>query len=342
MTSHTTAAQRGPAGAGTRAGRARGAIAALLAAALVALTAACSTTSEGGSGAGAAPAGTTAGTTRVVTTPDGDVTVPASPKRIVGLSYAAAWLLDAGIPMVGVTAIDDAALSAEQKAKVKEIPLVGEGNELNFEKIASLRPDLIVISAPKRVQFQIDKLRPIAPVVSFGIGNPDELLPTTLKVTDAAGHPEAGLAVKKQYEDKAAKLRATYAEKLARTNWAIVNSGEPGKFSAYDGKSWLGLVVKDAGGRFATLPGVTFTDAWADLSFEEIGKLESADVILVDGDEEGGKPSAETTELLGQANWKSLKAARNGQVHPVPAFFTSRYPEAVRILDQLEQVLTSL
>ncbi|MFE6747510.1 ABC transporter substrate-binding protein [Kitasatospora purpeofusca] len=340
MTSHTTAAQRGPAGTGPRKGGPRGAIAVFLAAALVALTAACSTTSEGG-GSAAAPSGGTASATRLVTTPDGDITVPASPKRIVGLSYAAAWLLDAGIPMVGVTSIDDAALSAEQKAKVKEIPLVGEGNELNFEKIASLKPDLIVISAPKRVQFQIDKLKPIAPVVSFGIGNPDELLPTSLKVTDAAGRPEAGLAVKKQYEDKAAKLRTTYAEKLAGTDWAIVNSGEPGKFSAYDGKSWLGMVVKDAGGRFATLPGVTFTDAWADLSFEEIGKLESADVILVDGDEEGGKPSAETTELLGQANWKSLKAAKNNQVHPVPAFFTSRYPEAVRILDQLEQILKS-
>ncbi|MED7955362.1 ABC transporter substrate-binding protein [Streptomyces sp. BE303] len=325
----------------TRARGPRGVLAALLTTVLIAAAAACTTSSDGSASDSRDPSASS-NATRVVSTPDGDVTVPAKPKRIIGLSYAAAWLLDSGIPMVGVTSIDDAALSAEQKAKVKEIPLVGEGNELNFEKIASLTPDLIIISAPKRVQFQIDKLKPIAPVVSFGIGNPDELLATTLKVTDAAGRPEAGLKVKKEYEDKAARIKTAYADKLAKTSWAIVNSGESGKFSAYNGKSWLGLVLKDVGGKFAALPGVGFEDAWADLSYEEIGKLDGADVILVDGDEPGTKPSAETTDLMNQTNWKSLKAAKAQQVHPVPAFFTSRYPEAGRILDQLEQILKTL
>ncbi|MFJ8045500.1 ABC transporter substrate-binding protein [Kitasatospora sp. NPDC096147] len=333
----------------TAPGRARGfaarmrRTAAVLFAALVVTTAAaCSTTSTGGDPA-AAPSGSAgAATTRVVKTPDGDVTIPAAPKRIVGLSYAAMWLLDADIPVVGMTSVDEAALSPAQKEKVKAVPVVGEGNELNFEKIQSLTPDLIIISAPKRVEFQIDKLKPIAPVVSFGIGDPEELLPTSVKITEAAGQAERGLKVKKEYEDKAARIKSAYADKLARTKWAIVNSGEAGKFSAYDGSSWLGLVVKDMGGTFAALPGVTFEDAWFDLSFEEIGKLEPADVILVDGSGEGGGPSAETAELLKQTNWQSLKAAKAKQVHPVPDFFTSRYPEASKILDQLEQVLKSL
>ncbi|MFB6894192.1 ABC transporter substrate-binding protein [Kitasatospora sp. NPDC056327] len=311
----------------------------VLAALVLTAAAACSTTSDGDSTAGGASSGAA---TRVVNTPTGDVTIPAAPKRIIGLSYAAMWLLDAEIPVVGMTSVDEAALSSAQKEKVKSIPVVGEGNELNFEKIQSLNPDLIIISAPKRVEFRIDKLQPIAPVVSFGIGDPAELLPTSVKITEVAGQKERGEKVKKEYEEKAARIRTAYADKLAKTTWAIANSGEAGKFSVYDGASWLGLVVKDMGGRFAELPGVKFEDAWFDLSFEEIGKLEPADVVLVDGTGEGGKPSAETADLLAQTNWKALKAAKNNQVHPVPDFFTSRYPEASKILDQLEQVLKSL
>ncbi|MGW6918959.1 ABC transporter substrate-binding protein [Kitasatospora sp. NPDC054939] len=336
MSSNPTAA--GTAGPATRLRRAA---TALFAGLVLTAAAACSTTTTPDSGgSGAASSG--AATTRVVSTPDGEVTIPANPKRIVGLSYAAMWLLDADIPVVGMTSVDEAALSPAQKEKVKSIPVVGEGNELNFEKLQSLNPDLIIISAPKRVEFKIDKLKPIAPVVSFGISDPSVLLPTSLKVADAAGQKERGEKVKKEYEEKAARIKTTYADKLARTKWAIANSGEAGKLSAYNGSSWLGMVVKDMGGQFAELPGVTFEDAWFDLSFEEIGKLEPADVILVDGTGEGGKPSAETTDLMNQTNWKALKAAKNNQVHPVPDFFTARYPEAVKILDQLEQVLKSL
>ncbi|MFC4054922.1 ABC transporter substrate-binding protein [Actinomadura syzygii] len=279
---------------------------------------------------------------RTVQTPDGPVQIPAKPKRIIGLSYAAAWLLDAGVSMVGVTDIDENALTEQQRAQIKKVPLVGEGNELNLEKIVSLWPDLIVISAPKRVTFPIDKLKPIAPVLSYGIGDPDELLPTSLKVDDAAGRAAAGEQTKKTYTDKLAELKAKYADKLTGKKWAIVNSGEAGKFSVYTASSWLGIVLKDLGVTWAPVKGVDGGDFSFDKSFEEIGTLAAADVILVDGDEPGGSPSAETATLLGQQNWKALKAARDGQVHPIRGFFTSRYQEAVRILGDIESFLPSL
>ncbi|MER5770986.1 ABC transporter substrate-binding protein [Streptomyces sp. NPDC001985] len=323
-----------------RAARFRRAAAGLVAAVAVTLTASCSTTTDESGAAGSGEDGKPS--TRTVQTPDGPVEIPAEPRRIIGLSYASAWMLDAGVPMVGVTDIDEGALDAGQKAAVGKMTIVGEGNELNFEKILSLKPDLIVISAPKHVPFNIDKLKPIAPVLSYGIGQPTELLPASLKVLDAAGKADKGAGFKKAYDEKLAAIRSTYADKLARNTFAVVNSGEAGKFSVYTETSWLGAVVKDAGMKFAEIPGAPKGEFSYDLSFEEIGRLKSADVILVDGDGANGAPVAETTSLMAQKNWSELKAAKAEQVHPVPGFFISRYPEGVEILDRFERILKSL
>jgi iron complex transport system substrate-binding protein len=307
--------------------------------ALVAVTLALALTGCGSSDKVAPKAGSGE---RTVQTPDGPVRIPSAPKRIIGLSYAASWLLDAGVPMVGLTDIDQDALTPEQKTRIKDVPQVGEANELNLEKIVSLRPDLIVISSPKRVTFPIDKLKPIAPVLSFGIGDPDELLPTSLKVADAAGRADAGRQAQKTYTDRVAALKARHADKLTGRKWAVVNSSEAGKFSVYTAKSWLGIVMKDLGVTWAPVKGVDDSDFSFDMSFERIGVLADADVIVTDGDGRGGRPTAETVALLDQRNWKSLKAAKAGQVHPVPGFFVSRYAEAVRILDLIEKFLPSL
>lgn len=334
---HATPAARTP---GSRRPRLRRAAAGIVAAVAVALTASCSTTTDSDSTSAKAKDGKPA--TRTVQSTDGPVKIPTEPKRIIGLSYASAWMLDAGVPMVGVTDIDEGALSADQKAAVKKMTIVGEGNELNFEKIASLNPDLIVISSPKHVPFNIGKLKPIAPVLSFAIGQPAELLPASLKVLDAAGAADKGAEFKKEYDDRIAKIKSGYADKLAKTDFAIVNSGEAGKFSVYTETSWLGVVARDIGARFAPVAGAPKGEFSYDLSFEQIGKLKDADVILVDGDGTGGAPVAETKSLIAQKNWSTLPAAKNKQVHPVPGFFISRYPEGVKILDQFEQILKSL
>ncbi|MGW6458075.1 ABC transporter substrate-binding protein [Streptomyces sp. NPDC055078] len=324
---------------GSRTARLRRAAASLVAAVAVTLTASCSTTTDS-SGAGEKKDGASA--TRTVQTPGGPVKIPTEPKRIIGLSYAASWMLDTSVPMVGVTDIDEGALTAEQKAAVKKMTIVGEGNELNFEKIASLNPDLIVISSPKHVPFNIDKLKPIAPVLSFPIAQPSDLLPSSLKVIDAAGRGDKGTEFKKTYDDKIAKIKSTHADKLARTNWGIVNSGEAGKYSVYTETSWLGVVAHGIGAKFAPVAGAPKGEFSYDLSFEEIGKLKDADVILVDGDGEAGAPVAETKSLVAQKNWSALKAAKNKQVHPVPGFFVDSYPDGSRTLDQLDRILTSL
>ncbi|GGZ61326.1 ABC transporter periplasmic component [Streptomyces inusitatus] len=334
---HASGTARTP---GVRVARLRRTAAGLVAAVAVTLTASCSTTTETGAESGEKKDGGSA--TRTVQTPDGPVKIPTDPQRIIGLSYASAWMLDAGVPMVGVTDIDEGALSADQKAAVKKMTIVGEGNELNFEKILSLKPDLIVISAPKHVPFNIEKLRPIAPVLSYGIGRPTELLPASLSVLDAAGAAEKGAEFKKAYDDKLARVKSTYADKLGRTDWAIVNSGEAGKFSVYTETSWLGAVAKDAGLKFAPVAGAPKDEFSYDLSFEQIGKLKDADVVLVDGDGPNGTPVAETKSLISQKNWSELPAAKNKQVHPVPGFFISRYPEGVKILDQFERILKAL
>ncbi|MCM2392750.1 ABC transporter substrate-binding protein [Streptomyces albipurpureus] len=328
---HATSTARFP---GNRLHRLRRAAAGLVAAVANGLTASCSSTADGDSVAspkGGKPATPTAGT------PDRPVKTPAKPQRVIGLSYASTWMRDAGVSMVGATDIDEGALSAEHRAAVKKTTIVGEGNELNSEKIAPLTPDLIVISAPGHTAFNIGTLKPVAPVLPFPIENPDELLPTSLRVIDARGKAAEGAEFKETYRGGLTRIRSTYAQQLAKTDWAIVNSGEAGKFSVYTEKSWLGVVTQDAGARFDPLPGAPKGEFSYDLSFEEIGKPKDADVILVDGDVPGGAPVAETKWPTARRNWTTPKANQNRQVHPVAGFFVSRYHEGGGIPDRFEQ-----
>ncbi|MCC3358217.1 iron-hydroxamate ABC transporter substrate-binding protein [Bacillus sp. REN16] len=113
---------------------------------------------------------------------NGPVEVPANPQRVVVLSTFAGNVLALDVPVVGVD-------SWSKGNPLYKLDGVEEVTDENLEKIIELEPDLIIgLSTMKNV----DKLKEIAPVVTFTYGKLDYL----------TQHLEIGKLVNKEAEAK--------------------------------------------------------------------------------------------------------------------------------------------
>ncbi|MED1470563.1 iron-hydroxamate ABC transporter substrate-binding protein [Bacillus salipaludis] len=116
---------------------------------------------------------------------NGPVEVPAHPKRVVVLSSFAGNVMALGVPLVGVDSWSK--MNPRFDSKLKNVE---EVSDENLEKIIELHPDLIIgLSTIKNV----DKLKKIAPVVTFTYGKVDYL----------TQHVEIGKLLNKQKEAQA-------------------------------------------------------------------------------------------------------------------------------------------
>ncbi|MGW2602045.1 ABC transporter substrate-binding protein [Streptomyces klenkii] len=321
----------------TRAARGRTAAALAGAAALLTLTA-CGGNGSGGKDGDDAKGG------RAIEVSNGKVTVPAAPKRIVSISYATGALLDLGVEPVGTSAIDEnnpMELLPSQTGRAKKITSIGSGIETNIEKVASLKPDLIVVEGAAAFDWNVKKLEGIAPTLYFGIKTPVDLLNAQEKIAQAVGKEDVFTKLKTDYRQKADQIKNTYGDKLKNVNWAVASSYGNGEFIVDTRTSWVGRVLADVGAKFAKASDdgkeheVTYSQ-------EKIDALSDADVILVPRMFATGEVPKEVKELQDKPSWKLLKAAKDNHVLPVTYATTDRYGTSIDVLGQIEKILKGL
>ena len=77
------------------------------------------------------------------------------------------------------------------------------------------------------------------------------------------------------------------------------------------------------------------------LSYEQLGLLDDCDVVLHLVDTTGTL-DRNTAQVLDQPTFRALRAARNGQVHPLPNYYVAHYRQADAVLSEIETVLRQL
>jgi iron complex transport system substrate-binding protein len=319
--------------------RRRGAaLAAAILSATLALTA-CSGSPEG------TPTDDTGSTseTRKVEADNGTIEVPADPQRVAAIGNASLPFIDLGGEPVGVTEMAASELSllpGEQRATFEAATNLGpSGGEVDLEKLASLKPDLILAQMPDSDFEQIEEqLESIAPTVFFGLGADWKTL--------ADGFAEAGNTTdalsqqKAEFAEHVAKIQETYREIIDDTSfvalerWAVT---DPGTFAI----THIGCVeiAKDEVG--LELPERTDGNVAEMQSFERIGELSKYDVILYPVDAEG--QATEPFAPVVQTNaWKALPAVTSGQALGVFCPGNNSYGSVLRYLDSLDSALASL
>lgn len=138
---------------------------------------------------------------------DGPVEVPANPQRVVVLSSFVGNVMKLGITPVGVDTWS--MKNPRWKGKLKE---TSEVSEENLEKIIELNPDLIIgLSTTKNV----DKLKKIAPTVTFTYGKID-YLQQHIEIGKLLNKEKEATAWVKEFKEQAGKAGQKIQAKIGK------------------------------------------------------------------------------------------------------------------------------
>lgn len=280
-----------------------------------------------------------------VKTAKGVVSVPNSPRRVVVLDTAELdSAITLGVKPVGATRADVGKnfLGYLPKDKVAGIQNVGNIGSPNLEKIASLRPDLILTNAARDAK-NYEQLKAIAPtVMTESTGYPWKQNFRTH--ADALGKkPEAQKTVD-AYEKHAARvteeLGGAAAAKKIQTN--VVRFTEGADTRIYGDRSYIGTVLKDAGvGRPPVVRKATEGGGlYVGVSPE---KIDEADADAVFYSTYGDPAKSGQTKAVRSGLWKGIKAVQEKKAFPVSDELWIQgigYTAANKILDDLSGKLS--
>ncbi|KAB1908947.1 ABC transporter substrate-binding protein [Micromonospora sp. AMSO1212t] len=322
----------------------------VIAAAAVTLAVVTGCGSDGGDAA--AESGDAA--TRVFAADNGEITIPADPKRVVATGYAVPVLIEADAALVGISSWKRglALMTEEDRATYERLPKVaGEAAaETNYEAVAAAKPDLIVIGVPKPALGSLDmkRLESIAPVVAIGPTTPAAWRELSRRQSDAAGRGANFEAAKQAYDKKAAELKDKYGTALAGLRFGHVGSyGEiaKGTFHREFAGSWGTNIAQDAG---VTYYGEVKEKGGGGLDVTEYPAIEELPKSLGEADaitytlQPDGTPAEAVQQVLDSALWKNLPAVQAGRVFGLQYTEAATYESALRTLDSIDKAFAPL
>jgi iron complex transport system substrate-binding protein len=292
--------------------------------------------------------------TRVFSADNGEITIPVDPQRVVATGYAVPALIEADASLVGISTWERGLdlMSDEDLATYEGIEkIAGEtAVSTNYEAIANVRPDLIVIGVPAPVLSDVDmeQLSAIAPVVAIGPTVPSAWRELTRRQMDAAGRTDTYEASKQAYEEKAAALKDKYAGVLGSLQFGHVGGyGDftAGNFMREFGGSWGTNIAQDIGvnyyGEVKENKGGS-GDVSEYPSVEEIGSsFAEADVITYTVGVDG-QTDSEVQYVLDTELFKNLPAAQAGRVYGLQYTEAATYDSAMLALDAIDAALAPL
>jgi len=274
---------------------------------------------------------------------NGAIEVPAEPQRVAAIGNASLPFIDLGGEPVGVTTMRATALDLlpeDQRATFDAATNLGpSGGEVDLEKLASLKPDLILANMPNGDFEQIrTQLQSIAPTVFYGLGADWKTLADGFA---AAGNVTSSLnAQKAAFAEQVAKIQQKYRAIIADTSFVMLDryaASDPGTFVV----THIGCVeiAQDEVG--LNLPAHDPGNNGESLSFEQLGELTKYDVILYPVDAVG-QPTAPFTPVVETNAWKALPAVTSGRALGLFCPGNNSYGAVLRYLDSLESALATL
>ncbi len=265
----------------------------------------------------------------------GTTEIKQEPQRVVVLDTGELdATLSLGVTPVGMVTTKGANPVPKNLAdQVKDVETVGTIQELNVEKIAELKPDLIIGS-----QLRAEKLYPelsqIAPTV-FSIRPGFPWKENFTLAAAALGREEKADQVLGEYERKVNSIKN---DVKPGTTVSMVRF-MPEKLRLYANKSLIGVVLQDAG--LKRPKSQDRDELAAEISPEKIDEAD-ADYVFYSS---YGDPKATGEETVVNSNsWKNLKAVKEGRAHRVEddVWFLGLGPTgAIQIADDLKKFLSS-
>nr|BFE29337.1 iron-hydroxamate ABC transporter substrate-binding protein [Actinomadura rugatobispora] len=285
---------------------------------------------------------------------NGRVTIPAAPKRIVATGYAVPVLIEADAPLAGISEWTRGVpmMTREDLATYQRLTKIAgnPADTTNYEAIAKVKPDLIIVGVPKPVLGDLDmkRLESIAPVAVVGPSLPSSWRELSRRQADAAGRAATFQQTKDAYEKRAAELKAKYAGVLGGLEFGHVGAygeGQQGTFQREFAGSWGTNIATDAGVTYygqVKKKGGGSRDVSEYPSIEEVpASLGEADAITYTVNADGSVPDP-VKYVLDSKLWKNLPAVKAGKTFAVRYTEAATYTSALKTLDALDTALAPL
>ncbi|MFJ6213285.1 ABC transporter substrate-binding protein [Streptomyces sp. NPDC092296] len=275
-----------------------------------------------GEGSPAAPVGSESAT-RTLRGADGEVTVPTHPRRVVCLDYfTAIFLVELGLPPVGgidFSWVDDTSMYPAYVAPLRAVKPIGEITKTDIERVAALRPDLVLGPKPgsryDNSPGAMKKAAALAPVFAVDFGNTGDwrgpLADTARAVNRTAEHDR----LKAAYQADIQRVRAAHGDLLARTRVGVLSYAQDGTYALDLPDAGDGVILRDLGlawGRASAANGSNNRE----LSLEELGRLDDCDLLLYRADSKG-VPGNGLDAVTRLPAWRRLPAVRAGHAYPI-------------------------
>lgn len=305
---------------------------AALAVTALALTACGSSTADDG--------GNKAAGSRVVATAHGKVTVPTHPLRVVSVhSWSTESLYDLGVKPVGVEDSGATYVPPRYLGRWKAATKVTTGADIDYEKIASLGPDLIVGVDVPYLSKAYKKLSAIAPTVFASFDDKADWSAYPRATAEFVNRTARLAALREKYDDRIAAVRRTYGSRLADSHWDVVQGGfDTGNYWIYGPTSAVGDILGKLGAGFASATASVTGGGTRSVSYERTDLLEDADHIIYYTNNDGS-PANDIQKLFALDTFKALPAAKKHAVIGTADFLPGSYMDALGVIDSVESAL---
>lgn len=258
----------------------------------------------------------TSSATVVVQDMKGSVEIPANPQRIVDVSGSADELIILGMPFIasantnmfdGVT-VPEYLQDYFTKNKIETVGnYSGAVGDLNLEKIAELKPDLIIMNV--RHEKVYEQLKGIAPTVMIN----DDMSYVNWRgrfeqLGEWFGKQDTVAAWLKNYDAKAASLAEQVQKVVGKESVAVLeaNSVHFGSYYVYRTGGPGELVYDEL--KLTPSSGVP-TDVWGEVvDAEYFAKIDADHIFFFTDDGKVG-------DTANSPVWQNLKAVKNGKVY---------------------------
>ncbi|KGJ24993.1 ferrated catecholamine ABC transporter substrate-binding lipoprotein SstD [Staphylococcus haemolyticus] len=281
------------------------------------------------------------------------VDVPKNPKRAIVFDYGAVDVLKAfGVQdrIIGLPKGEKNAALPEFLSEFKDDKYINTGNliQINFDKIAKAKPEVIYISGRTATVKNIDELKKAAPdakIVYVGASEKNyinDMKSVTTKLGKIYGKEDKAKSLIEELNKKIADTKAKVEKLDKKTMYLLVNEGE---LSTFGPGGRFGDLIYDTLGFKPTDEHVKASPHGQNINNEYITNKNPDIILAMDrGQVVSGKSSAKQT--LSNDVIKDVNAVKNGNVYELDPklwyFSAGSTSTTIKQIDELNQILKKL